>query len=261
MQATWHTKKKGRNHVRTRLASTLLFASCLVFASLPSAALAQNPSGYATGPSAQVWKSSSGLCWRTGSWTAAQASAECDPDLVKKPAAAAPPPPPPPVAVMKPEPPPAPIAAPAPAPVAPVAKAAPPSPAKPRPAPLSLGANELFGFNQAALTPAGRAKLDKEVIQRASREYADIKQVTVSGHTDRLGTARYNQRLSERRAEAVRAYLVSRGMDGAKVKSQGFGMSQPVKTCPDKVAGGRKALIACLAPNRRVDIEMSGTKR
>jgi OOP family OmpA-OmpF porin len=231
---------------------------------LPAAGLAQNPSGYATGPAAQVWKSPYGLCWRTSTWTPAQASPECDPDLVRKPVAAAPPPPPP-VVVAPSSPPPAPIAAPAPPPVAPLAKAAPPAPpAKAKPAPLTLGANELFGFNQASLTPAGRAKLDQEVIQRASREYADIKQVSVSGHTDRLGTAQYNQRLSERRAEAVRAYLVSRGMDGAKVKSQGFGLSRPVKTCPDKVAGkaaNRQGLIACLAPNRRVEIEMSGTKR
>lgn len=227
--------------------------------SFSTGALAQNVEGYATGPAAAIWKSGYGLCWRTTSWTSAHATAECDPDLVRKPVAAAPPPPPAPAPTLRPAPPAAPIAAPPPPPVAPVAKAAPPpKPAPAKPAPLTIGAAELFGFNQATLTPAGRAKLDKEVIQRAGKEYADIRTVTVNGHTDRLGSQPYNQKLSERRAEAVRAYLVSRGIDASKVKSQGHGMSQPVKTCDQK---DRKALIACLAPNRRVEIEINGTKR
>lgn len=227
---------------------------------VPAAALAQSTQGYATSPAAQVWKSPYGLCWRTSDWTPAQASAECDPDLVRKPVAAAPPPPPAP----KPEPVPAPVAKPAPAPAAPivvppVAKPA----APPKPAPLTIGAAELFGFNQASLTSAGRAKLDKEVVDRAKNEYAEIRSINVNGHTDRLGSPQYNQKLSERRAEAVRTYLVSRGMDGSKIESYGYGKTMPVKSCPDKLKGksDRKALIACLAPNRRVEIEISGTKR
>ena len=231
----------------------------------PAAAIAQATEGYATGPSSQVWKTPFGLCWRTTAWTAAHANAECDPDLVRKPVAAAPPPPPP-APEIRPAPPPAPIAAPPPPPVAPVAKPAPapaPKPAPAKPGPLTIGAAELFGFNQATLTPAGRAKLDQEVIQRANREYADIRAVNINGHTDRLGSPDYNQKLSERRAEAVRAYLVSRGMDGSKIESYGYGKTMPVKSCPDRVAGkaDRKALIACLAPNRRVEIEITGTKR
>jgi OOP family OmpA-OmpF porin len=230
--------------------------SVLAVLGLPGASLAQPVEGYATGPAAAVWRSGYGLCWRTTAWTAASARADCDADLVRKPAAAAPPAP-----ALRPAPPAAPIAAPPPPPVAPVAKAAPapaPKPAPARPAPLTIGAAELFGFNQATLTPAGRAKLDKEVIQRAGKEYADIRSVTVNGHTDRLGSQPYNQKLSERRAEAVRAYLVSRGVDASKVKSQGHGMTMPVKACDQK---DRKALIACLAPNRRVEIEINGTKR
>jgi OOP family OmpA-OmpF porin len=233
---------------------------------LPCASPAQPVTGYATGPGAAIWKTPYGLCWRTTAWTAASATAECDPDLVRKPVAAAPPPPPPPAPVVQPAPPPAPIAAPPPPPVAPIAKPAPAPAPKPAPAksgPLTIGAAELFGFNQATLTPAGRAKLDKEVIQRANREYADIRAVNINGHTDRLGSPDYNQKLSERRAEAVRAYLVSRGMDGSKIESYGYGKTMPVKSCPDKVAGkaDRKALIACLAPNRRVEIEITGTRR
>ena len=232
---------------------------------IPCAAPAQPVMGYATGPAAAIWKTPYGLCWRTTAWTAANATAECDPDLVRKPVAAAPPPPPA-APVVQPAPPPAPIAAPPPPPVAPVAKPAPapaPKPAPAKPGPLTIGAAELFGFNQATLTPAGRAKLDKEVIQRANREYADIRAVNINGHTDRLGSPDYNQKLSERRAEAVRAYLVARGMDGSKIESFGYGKTMPVKSCPDRVAGkaDRKALIACLAPNRRVEIEITGTRR
>jgi OOP family OmpA-OmpF porin len=140
-----------------------------------------------------------------------------------------------------------------------VAKPAPaPKPAPAKPAPLTIGAAELFGFNQATLTPAGRAKLDKEVLGRARNEYADIRSIDINGHTDRLGTEPYNQKLSERRADAVRAYLVSRGMDGSKIESHGYGKNRPVKTCPNQV---RKALIECLAPNRRVEIEINGTRR
>ena len=243
--------------MNTRTAFLALAVSIPV--SVSTSASAQAVQGYATGPAQQVWKTPYGLCWRTTTWSAANAIAECDPDLVRKPVAAAPPPPPAPAPApeLRPAPPPPPPVV---EPPAPVAKPQPaPKPAAPKPQPLTIGANELFGFNQAALTPAGRAKLDKEVIQRASKEYADIRSVTVSGHTDRLGARDYNQRLSERRAEAVRAYLVSRGMDAGKVKSQGFGMTQPVKTCPDQK--DRKALIGCLAPNRRVDIEINGTKR
>jgi OOP family OmpA-OmpF porin len=137
----------------------------------------------------------------------------------------------------------------------PVAVAAPTL--KPKPT-VTLGAAELFAFNQATLTPAGRAKLDKEVVERAKNQYAEIRSISIGGHTDRLGTSQYNQKLSERRAEAVRTYLVSRGMDGSKIQSHGYGKTNPVKACPAQT--DRKALIACLGPNRRVEIEISGTR-
>lgn len=186
------------------------------------------------------------------------AIAECDADLVRKPAAAVAAPPPAPMAVApapKPQPVPvAPAAAPAPAPApAPVAKPA------PKPATLTIGAAELFGFNQAKLTAAGRQKLESEVVARTAKEYADIRVVNINGHTDRLGAPDYNQKLSERRAEAVRAYLVSRGMDNSKIETYGFGKTMPVKACPNQK--NRKALIECLAPNRRVEIQISGTRR
>src|SRR5882672_11071922 len=134
-----------------------------------------------------------------------------------------------------------------------------PKPAPLKPVPLSLGAAELFAFDRATLTPAGRAKLEKEVVDRVKQDYSDIRVININGHSDRLGGAQYNQRLSERRAEAVRNYLVSRGFDGSKIETYGYGKTMPVKSCPDQK--NRKAVIECLTPNRRVEIEVQGTRR
>jgi OOP family OmpA-OmpF porin len=151
----------------------------------------------------------------------------------------------------------APAPAPAPAPVA-TPRAATPAPAPKQPAIINLASTELFEFNKATLTADARAKLDAEVIGKL-KEFGDIRYVNVNGHADRLGTPQYNQRLSEKRAEAVRAYLVSKGADSAKVEVFGFGKTLPVKSCPDE--SKRAALIECLTPNRRVVVEVQGTPR
>ncbi len=157
------------------------------------------------------------------------------------------------------EPKPPPAAAPAPAPVpAPRAAEPAPKPEPKKPAIVNLSSTELFEFNQATLTPEARAKLDSEVIAKL-KDIAQIRYVNVNGHADRLGSAQYNQRLSEKRAEAVRAYLVSRGADASKLEVFGFGKTLPVKPCPD--TKDRKAMIECLAPNRRVVVEIQGTPR
>src|SRR6188508_2606796 len=152
----------------------------------------------------------------------------------------------------KPTAPPAPVATPTPTPAPepkPVAKPEPPK----KPAVVSVTSTGLFEFNKAALTPDARAKLDNEVVGRA-KEFASIALVHVDGHADRLGSAQYNQRLSEKRADTVRAYLVSKGFDASKIETLGSGKTNQVKLCPDKTGGkaDRKALIECLAPNRRV---------
>jgi OOP family OmpA-OmpF porin len=164
----------------------------------------------------------------------------------------APPPPPPPVAAPTPPPPP-PKPAPAPEPK-PVAKPEPPK----KPAVVTVTSTELFEFDRATLTPQARTKLDQEIVARA-KDLGTISLVHVDGHADRLGSHEYNQRLSERRAEAVRAYLVSRGFDASKIETLGSGKTNPVKSCPDQK--NRKALIECLAPNRRVVVEMKGMPR
>jgi OmpA-OmpF porin, OOP family len=167
----------------------------------------------------------------------------------------------------KPAPAPAPKAAPAPRaepkpvpppPPAPVAKPeVKPEPPK-KPAVMNLASTELFEFNKAVLTQDARVKLDSEVVAKL-KDLKDVRYIIVNGHADRLGSPQYNQRLSEKRAEAVRAYLVSKGVDAAKVETLGFGKTLPIKACPDQK--DRKGLIACLADNRRVVVEVQGTPR
>jgi len=154
---------------------------------------------------------------------------------------------------------PKPAAAPAPAP-APVPRSAVPvtPPAPQKPAIVNLASTGLFEFNKATLTPAARELLDREVIGKL-KDLGAIRYINVNGHADRLGTPQYNQKLSEKRAEAVRAYLVSKGADAGKVEVFGFGKTLPVKSCPDEKQ--RAAMIECLAPNRRVVVEIQGTPR
>jgi len=164
----------------------------------------------------------------------------------------------------KPAPQPAPAAKPAaapqpqavPAPPPPVAKPQPEAPKKP--AIVNLASTELFEFNKAVLTKEARAKIDTEVVAKLG-DLRDVRYIIVNGHADRLGSTQYNQKLSEKRADAVRAYLVSKGVAADKVETLGFGKTLPVKSCPDQKE--RKGLIECLSPNRRVVVEVQGTPR
>lgn len=200
-------------------------------------AMAQTAEGYWQS-SGMIVKNATGLCWHSGYWTPAMAIMECDPDLVPKPAAPAP-------AVV---PPPPPRAAPAPAP-------APAAAPKRCDATVTLSNDETFAFNKAVLTKAAMVKLDKEVVARLP-QCAKVDLLLVSGYTDRLGSQQYNQKLSERRANAVKAYLVKKGVDGSKIETMGMGKTLQIKSCPD--GKNRKALIACLAPNRRAVVEIQG---
>ncbi|MEP7062790.1 MAG: OmpA family protein [Betaproteobacteria bacterium] len=181
---------------------------------------------------------SGNLCYRTGYWAPSMAIAQCDPDLVPKVAAAAP----------------TPSAAPAPAP-APAAPAPAPAPA-PGVQKITLASKALFDFDRAVLKPDGKAAIDSEIISKLS-SVQKLELVLVTGHTDRIGTQAYNQRLSERRADAVRDYLVSKGVPRDKIETLGMGKTQPIPgvVCNQKAL---RELIACLAPNRRVEVEVKG---
>ena len=119
---------------------------------------------------------------------------------------------------------------------------------------LEVGPN--FKFDRAELTPSGKAKLDTFLSELGDVEYQVI---TVVGHTDRLGAKPYNELLSQRRANAVRAYLVGRKVDQNKIKAEGVGSTQPV-TPADACNGlNRRKLIECLQPDRRVEVNVVGT--
>ena len=120
-------------------------------------------------------------------------------------------------------------------------------------APLRLEWTGLFALNSAELSAGARVALDAEVVPKLAKA-GEIRVVSVSGHADRLGSAEYNQKLSELRAAAVRDYLVSRGVDEARIEVYSFGKTAPVKACP---AEHGAALLECLAPNRRVVLEIT----
>ena len=236
-----------------KIASATLVLS-MVLAPVSSSVLAQGTvNGYVTDSRGAVIKSGSALCVRTGYWTPAMAIAECDPDLVPR-AAAAPASraaaPAAPAAAARPTPSAAPAAAPAPA-SKPAVAAAP----KRCDGTVTLSSDELFSFGTASLSTAARNRIDKDVLPRIA-SCSKVEAVVIEGHTDRLGSQQFNQKLSERRADAVKKYLVSKGMSGDSIETIGMGKTVPAKFCPDEK--DRKALIACLAPNRRVSISVKG---
>ena len=158
----------------------------------------------------------------------------------------APPPPPPPPAPEQAAPPPPPVVQEPPPP---------PPPPPPRFEKVTLAATELFGFNSATLTMP-QPRLDD--IAGALAADPRITDVDITGYADRLGSAKYNLKLSERRANAVRDYLVAKGIDGARLKAYGKGEANPVVVCNNK---RRADLIKCLEPNRRVEVEQITIER
>ena len=177
------------------------------------------------GSSELVWKNGTNeLCWRDANWTPATAAPGCDGALVAPVAAA-------------------PAAAPA---------AAAPAPA-PAPAPavaskVTFAADAFFDFDKSVLKPAGKTKLDDLT---AKIKDIDLEVIIAVGHTDSVGSDAYNQKLSMRRSEAVKAYLVSKGIEKNRVYTEGKGEKQPVAS--NKTKEGR-------AQNRRVEIEVVGTR-
>ena len=185
-----------------------------------------------------VWKNGTNeLCWRDASWTPATAAVGCDGALVQAAPAA------PAAAPATP----APRAA-TPAPAAPAARPPAPAPQPPAATKVTYAADAFFDFDKSVLKPEGKAKLDDLV---GKVKGINLEVIIAVGHTDSVGTDAYNQRLSVRRAEAVKAYLVSKGIEKNRVYTEGKGEKQPV--ADNKTAEGR-------AKNRRVEIEVVGTR-
>ena len=163
-----------------------------------------------------VVKSGTGLCWRNGYWTPANAIAECDGTAKGAPAGAK----------------------------------------------ITLAADTLFAFNKADLKPEGKKALDN-VVEQAKALKVEV--IVAVGYTDRIGSDAYNLKLSQHRANSVKAYLVSKGIPADKVYTEGKGKANPVtgKTC-DKIGGAQngsnKKLVDCLQPDRRAVLEIIGTK-
>jgi OOP family OmpA-OmpF porin len=191
-----------------------------------------NQSAYLQDSRGVVARSPFGLCWRSGYWTSTDAVAGCDGELVP------------------------PIVKPTAPPIAPSAAAAPVAPVAPKRCDfaVTLSSDETFAFDKAVLSSAAKKRISDEVLTKLA-SCAKIDTVLVTGHTDRLGSPQYNQKLSEKRADAVAAYLKSQGV-AANIDTLGFGKTQSAKSCNDKLP--RAKLIECLAPNRRVVIEVRG---
>ena len=178
-----------------------------------SAAVAQNVDNWRNA-SGDVWKNVDGQCWRNGVWTPATAAVGCGG-------------------------------------AAPEAKAAPaPAPAQaPVASKVTYAADAFFDFDKSVLKPAGKAKLDDLV---SKVKGINLEVIIAVGHTDSIGTDAYNQKLSVRRAEAVKAYLVTKGIEKNRIYTEGKGEKQPIADNATKE--GR-------AKNRRVEIEVVGTRK
>ncbi|MGI4859490.1 MAG: outer membrane protein OmpA [Janthinobacterium lividum] len=208
------------------IAASAVTAASAFAQSVPASRQATNDN-WVNGTGEYVWMNGTNeLCWRDAFWTPATANAKCDGALV----AQAPTPPAPPAPV-------------APAPVITSQK-------------VTYQADALFDFDKAVLKPAGKRAIDDLATKIQG---LNLEVVVATGYTDRIGSDRYNDRLSQRRAQAVKAYLVSKGVEANRIYTEGKGKRNPVVTnCNQR---NHKALVSCLAPNRRVEVEVVGTQQ
>jgi OmpA-OmpF porin, OOP family len=209
------------------IVTTALIAASATAQSVPASRQAVNDN-WVAGEGDSTWTNGTGeLCWRDALWTPATANTNCDGAMLEKSTG------------------PTPVNQPTRAPLLPDAYH------------KIYQADTLFNFDTSVLKSAGKAALD-ELASKLAEVKVEI--VVATGYTDRIGSDRYNDRLSLRRAQAVRAYLASRGVDAKRIFSEGKGKRDPVtrNSCNQR---NREQLIACLAPDRRVQIEVAHALR
>ena len=213
-----------------------IIVTTLAMASLTLAGIAGadeiTKEGYLIDSRGDVVKSGTGLCWHTGYWTPAMAIMECDPDLVKKPVTR--------ITTVPP---------------------VPPIPGRVH-APVTLQTEALFDVDSSVIRADGKKKLDDEVVGKM-KEYPQDEVVLLTGHADRIGSEAYNQNLSQRRADAVRAYMIDQGIEAKRIQTAAKGESEPIVSC-DNVKGmvnsKNRKLVVCLQPNRRVVVDVKAQK-
>jgi len=240
-----------------RVSAVAIAAALAAFANVAGAQSTQASAapkalpGYAQSSNGQVVLNGFGTCVRAGHWALQHAAEPCDR-----------------IAVAQLQPPPAPVAAapepklePAPAPApAPLVLAAPP----PRPViqKVTLSTETLFDFNKAELKETGKRRIDELITQVKD---ANIDEIVAIGHADRIASEEYNQKLSEQRAQAVKGYIEEQMGRQHRVSAEGKGESQPVTGEDCKKMGPERAsnrkLVSCLQPDRRVEIEVLGTRQ
>jgi len=210
-----------------KLGTMLIAGSAIALSLHAGSAAAQSNAGYLTDTRNVIVKTPYNLCVRTSFWTPAMAVPECEAGLApaERPGAA-------------------PGAAPAGA-ARPGAPAAAPRPVTEK---VTMAADTFFDFDKATVKPDGKAKLDDLV---GKLRAVNLEVVIAVGHTDSVGSNAYNTKLSLRRAEAVKAYLVSKGIPANRIYTEGKGETQPIAS--NKTKEGR-------AKNRRVEIEVVGTR-
>ena len=200
----------------------IMFAVATVAGSAFAAGSTINSDNWRNGHGNLIWKNGTNeLCWRDAYWTPATAAPGCD-GALQAPAAT----PTPPAVTPVPPAPPAPVAA----------------------QKVTYAADAFFDFDKSVLKPEGRAKLDDLV---GKIQGINLEVIIAVGHTDSVGSDAYNQRLSVRRAEAVKAYLVTKGIERNRIYTEGKGKKQPIAS--NATAEGR-------AKNRRVEVEVVGTR-
>lgn len=215
---------------------TAAFAATMLFSTF---AMAEDPraQGFLVNNGSGIVRSGFGLCWQHRDPDSPALDDACNP----RPVAAAVAPAPAPVVAA----PPARVAAVAPPPPAPVTRK------------MSFSGDALFEFDKAVLKPEGKVMLDGLITQLDGTTYDAI---AVIGHTDRIGSNEYNQKLSERRAHTVKMYLEGKSVQGNRINASGKGETQPVTKANDCPGAKSAKVIACLQPDRRVDVEVTGTK-